>query len=176
MSEDSWASTRSRVTSKQARRIFECIGEAGARYLVVGGLAVVAHGFVRLTQDVDIVLELEPENVSRTMKALASIGYRPLIPVDPVEFGNDAIRGQWAREKNMIVFQMIDFDDPRTRLDIFIREPFDFSVEYARAFWDDFGGLKVPFLALDRLLEMKLASGRPQDLIDYHTLKEIRDE
>lgn len=164
------------MTSWQAHRIFEAIAGVGGRYLGVGGLAVIAHGFVRLTRDVDIVLQLEPENVSKAMPALTLIGYRPLIPVDPAEFGNDEIRGQWAREKNMIVFQMVDFDDPRTRRDIFMREPFDFDVEYARAFWDDFEGFKVPFVALDRLLEMKLASGRPQDLIDFHTLKEIHDE
>ncbi len=163
------------MNPQQTRRIFEALHRANARYLVVGGIAVIAHGFVRLTKDIDIELQLTPENVNRGMGALSAIGYRPLIPVDPRDFGNEALRSQWAVEKNMIVFQMLDFDDTRTRIDIFIREPFDFDREYERALWDDLEGVPVPVVALDQLRAMKLHSGRPQDLIDLHTLDEMND-
>jgi hypothetical protein len=35
--------------------IVKALNEAGVQYLIVGGLAVNAHGFVRLTRDVDLV-------------------------------------------------------------------------------------------------------------------------
>ena len=38
---------------------------AGVRYLVAGGLAVGAHGYLRFTKDVDIVVQLVPDNPSR---------------------------------------------------------------------------------------------------------------
>ena len=37
------------------------------RYLVAGGLAVNAHGFLRFTKDVDLVIELVPDNIVRTL-------------------------------------------------------------------------------------------------------------
>jgi len=59
--------------------IVRALNGAHVRYLIVGGLAVVAHGYPRLTVDVDIVLNLERENVLRAMRALEVIGYRPLV-------------------------------------------------------------------------------------------------
>lgn len=65
---------------------FEAIAAAlnreGVRYLVAGGLAVNAHGYVRLTHDVDLVVQLDPENILPAFAALAGLDYRPLVPVD----------------------------------------------------------------------------------------------
>ena len=43
------------------------------RYLVAGGLAVVAHGYLRFTADVDLIVDLEPANVTRAVAALESL-------------------------------------------------------------------------------------------------------
>jgi hypothetical protein len=51
---------------------------AGVRYLVAGGLAVNAHGYLRFTRDVDVVLQLSPENIQAAFSALAGISYRPI--------------------------------------------------------------------------------------------------
>ena len=40
--------------------VFAALDEAGARYVVVGGLAVVLHGYARLTSDIDLVVDLRP--------------------------------------------------------------------------------------------------------------------
>ncbi len=45
------------MTSSSVQAIIQALNEAGVRYLVVGGLAVVAHGHVRFTADVDLVLD-----------------------------------------------------------------------------------------------------------------------
>jgi hypothetical protein len=52
---------------------------AGVRYLVAGGLAVGAHGYLRFTKDVDIVVQLIPDNIERAFTALSSLGYRPIV-------------------------------------------------------------------------------------------------
>ena len=49
--------------------IVGALNGAEARYLIVGGLAVVAHGYVRATVDMDIVLQLERENVLRACRS-----------------------------------------------------------------------------------------------------------
>src|SRR3954454_16237019 len=42
-----------------------CLNEAGAKYLVIGGWAVIQHGFERTTSDVDLLVEDSPENFEK---------------------------------------------------------------------------------------------------------------
>jgi hypothetical protein len=128
------------------RTILTALNAAEVKYLIVGGLAVVAHGYVRFTQDIALVIQLERENVLRAMNALTAIGYRPLIPVDAVEFADDRLRQQWRDEKGMIVFQMLNLDRESTRVDLFVAEPFVFADEYQAAKWHEWGALRAPVL------------------------------
>ena|ERR1700720_2100234 len=153
--------------------ILRALNDADVRYLIVGGLAVVAHGYVRATVDIDIVLNLEKENALRAMNALDAIGYQPLVPVAATDFADEAIRRGWIEDKNMIVFQMRNPDRESTRLDIFVDEPFSFAQELAEAKWEDVAGIQAPVLRLERLLQMKRESGRPQDLLDIEQLELI---
>ena len=57
------------VKLKSLEDIFRALQEAEARYLVVGGLAVIAHGYVRLTKDIDLVLDLSSEALPRALNA-----------------------------------------------------------------------------------------------------------
>ena len=155
------------------RAILGALNHADARYLIVGGLAVVAHGYVRFTQDIDLVLQLERENVLRAMTALTAIGYRPLIPVPAAQFADEKLRQQWRAEKGMIVFQMLDPDRESTRLDIFVTEPFSFVQEFEAAKWHTWGELRAPVLRIEALIAMKEAAGRPQDLADAALLRDI---
>ncbi len=69
-------------------QIFGALNEAQVRYLVVGGLAVIAHGFVRYTNDLDLVVQLNEPNVARAMEVLKGLGYRAKVPVAPVQFAS----------------------------------------------------------------------------------------
>jgi hypothetical protein len=74
------------------------------RYLIVGGLAVVAHGYVRFTADFDVVLDLEAENVQRALGVFKSLGYVPRVPV-PIEQFAEAICGKLgARQRHGGIF------------------------------------------------------------------------
>jgi predicted nucleotidyltransferase len=153
--------------------ILRALNDAQVRYLIVGGLAVVAHGYVRYTADVDIVLDLETENVLRAMKALSAIGYRPLMPVDPKQFANEQMRKAWHEQKGMLVFQMLDLNRPDTRLDLFVTEPFDFKEEFAAAKWEEVAGVPAPVLRVETLIAMKKQVERGQDLVDVEQLVKL---
>ena len=153
--------------------ILRALNDAQARYLIVGGLAVVAHGYVRATFDVDVVLQLEPGNITRAFESLSKVGYEPLVPVDAAQFGDEAIRQRWREEKNMIVFQFRNPDRDSTRLDIFVEEPFDFEKEYAEADRLDVAGIPSPVLRLETLLEMKRQANRNKDKGDVGELEKI---
>jgi hypothetical protein len=52
-------------------RICRALNEAGARYLLIGGFAVIAHGAGRFTKDIDLLVEDSPGNVARVRRGLA---------------------------------------------------------------------------------------------------------
>jgi hypothetical protein len=54
--------------------IVRALNQHQVRYLIVGGLAVVAHGHVRLTVDIDLVLAVDRPNLTRAVEAIKSLG------------------------------------------------------------------------------------------------------
>jgi hypothetical protein len=155
--------------------IVKALNAARVKYLIVGGLAVNAHGYVRMTRDVDIVLQLKKENIERGLQALFDIGYQLAIPVKAEDFGDAKIRERWRVEKNMIVLKLWSDAHERTPVDIFVYEPFEFEKEYRQAHrYKLRSGLLAKVVTLDALLKMKREAGRSQDLIDIKELRRHR--
>lgn len=155
--------------------VSRALHDAGVRFLVCGGQAVVAHGYVRFTADLDIAIQLEPATVRKAVTALKDVGYRPALPVTGEQFADPAVRERWAREKNMTVLNFISDADPLGTIDIFIQDPFDFGAEYIAADrFDLIPDLPWRVLRLDALIDMKLAVGRPVDLDDVDHLKVLK--
>jgi len=100
---------------------------AGVRYLVAGGLAVGAHGYLRFTKDIDIVVQLVPDNIERTFTALASLGYQPIVPITMKQFSNGELRKSWIRDKGMQVLQFWSDAHRETSVGVFVTEPFAFD-------------------------------------------------
>jgi predicted nucleotidyltransferase len=154
--------------------IVRTLNAAKVRYLIVGGLAVVAHGYERLTKDVDLVIGLERENIIRGLRALMGIGYNLKIPVTPEQFADPKLRAQWRRDKNMIVLQLWSEIHRRTPIDVFVYEPFDFEKEFARAQWETVAGrIPAPIVSYETLLDLKKSAGRSQDLTDIEKLRKL---
>ncbi|MGZ8203174.1 MAG: hypothetical protein ACXWUB_07985 [Burkholderiales bacterium] len=142
------------------------------RYLIAGGLAVAAHGFGRVTFDVDLVIQLEPDNVTRAMSSLDSLGYKPSVPVAAADFADKAIRESWIRDKHMVVFNLRSDHHRETGVDIFVSEPFDFNREYENALTGDIlPDVPVRFVTLPTLLRMKESAGRAKDQEDIRQLR-----
>ncbi|MFM8655544.1 MAG: nucleotidyl transferase AbiEii/AbiGii toxin family protein [Chthoniobacterales bacterium] len=156
--------------------IVRALEEASVRYLIVGGLAVNAHGYSRMTRDVDLVIQLESSNTRRGLEALLRAGYRMMIPEKPEAFADPAMRERWRTEKGMIVLKLWSDEHRRTPIDVFVYEPFDFDREYAAAVWLEISpGLRAPVVSLPALLQMKREAGRPRDLEDINELSRGRE-
>jgi hypothetical protein len=152
--------------------VASALAAGGVRYLVVGGLAVAAHGHGRATFDIDLVVQLQPQNTARAVRALEKLGYRPTVPVQAMQFADPERRESWVREKNMVVFQLHSDQHPETRIDLFVSEPFDFDSEYDAAMVGEIlPDLQVRFVRLETLLRMKESAGRPKDLEDIRQLR-----
>lgn len=159
-----------KLTSLEA--IFRALAGAQVKYLVAGGLAVVAHGYLRFTKDADFVIKLVPDNIQRAFEALASLGYRPLVPITARQFADAALRKGWVRDKGMQVLQFWCDAHRETPVDVFVTEPFLFDVEYERALVKPlYGTIPVRFVTIPTLIRMKEAAGRAQDRLDIEQLQ-----
>ena len=157
--------------------IAKALQQAQARHLIVGGLAVAAHGHGRATFDIDLVLQLQPDNVKRAIVALSGLGYGPTVPVAAMDFADPVLRNSWIRDKGMVVFQLRSDLHPETCIDLFVEEPFDFDREYANALVGEIAeGITVRFIGLPALIEMKRRAGRVKDLEDIRQLQLLYDE
>lgn len=152
--------------------IVGALNDENVRYLIVGGLAVAAHGHGRVTFDVDLVVQLQPENVNRAVDALERLGYRPLVPVATRDFADPKTRQAWVQDKGMVVFQLHSDEHRETRIDLFVAEPFDFDDEYENALIGEIlPGLQLRFVRIETLIRMKQAAGRGKDQEDVRQLR-----
>ena len=158
------------------RQIFAALNDANVDYVVVGGLAVILHGYLRATADLDLAIGLSPDNARRGMESLASIGLQPRLPVPLDDFADPDKRADWLKNRNMLVFPLWDPANPLRSVDVFISEPIAFADLSRDAVLKDLDGVQVPIASIDHLIGMKRASGRPRDLDDIDKLQHIRDD
>lgn len=127
------------------------------RYLVVGGYAVALHGHPRYTKDIDIWVEMSPENAVHLVAALEQFGFGSL-GLGTADF--------------LVPDQIIQLGYPPSRIDLLTTLPgVDFAECHASRVQVDVDGLPVCFIDLDNLKRNKRATGRHQDLADVENLE-----
>lgn len=152
--------------------ILSTLNDEGVLYLIAGGLAVNAHGYVRLTQDVDLVIALDQGNILRAFQVLGKLGYRPIVPITSEQFADADLRARWIREKGMRVLNFFSDQHRETNIDLFVSEPFDVRTESASAMRAEIApGVVAPFVSLATLIAMKTEANRPRDLDDIQHLQ-----
>lgn len=65
----------------------QALNREAARYIVIGGFAIIHHGFIRATEDVDLLIDPDPENQARVKKALTVLPEKAIL-----ELGEDDFR------------------------------------------------------------------------------------
>jgi hypothetical protein len=153
--------------------LFDALERADVRYVVVGGVAVVLHGFARLTGDVDLLVDLAPAEARKAVETLAGLGLQPRLPVDPAGFADPETRTRWAEEKGMRVFSFLDPKNPMLLVDLFIEHPLPFDEVRARAETMTVGSTRIRVAAIPDLIRLKKIADRPQDRSDIEALEAI---
>jgi hypothetical protein len=155
--------------------VFEALTRSGTRYVVVGGVATILHGYVRGTTDVDVVLDLAGTGAARAIEELQRIGYQPQVPVRAADFADAATRESWANDRGMVVFSMFSDANPIV-VDLFVRAPMDFEELWGRSELRQLEGGSVRVACLGDLIRLKRAAGRPQDLADVAELEAVNKD
>ncbi len=134
--------------------VLKALTDAGVRYLVVGGVAVVLHGHLRTTGDLDLVVELCPDNLARALDALEQAGFQPRPSVPLRSFADPSIRRSWIDTKNLQVFSLWHPELPGFEVDLFVEEPFDFDQAWRRRVDVVLANTVATIVGLQDLLEL----------------------
>jgi hypothetical protein len=154
--------------------VIELFDRDSVRYVLVGGLATVLHGHVRLTADVDVVLDLEDGNVRKALAVMDQLGFQPRVPALLFDFAEPAKRKFWKDEKGLVVFSVVHPSDPFSLIDFFVEEPMPFDTLFAGSTLMSLGTYQIRVVSLEHLIALKKAAGRPKDLDDVEVLEELK--
>ncbi len=151
------------------RVLLERLGEAEVDFVLVGGLAVNAWGYLRATRDIDLVPNPSSENLARLDALLVELGGK--VEVGERLLGSSAIKTFLRAGDRTLVLTDLG------RIDVLQGLPQipTFSALDGRASEVEIDGLTVRVCSLDDLLEMKRASDRPRDRDDLEALEAARD-
>jgi hypothetical protein len=145
----------------------------GIRYVVVGGVAVILHGFVRASMDLDIVISLDSKNTHQFIDLVSRLGYRSKAPVPLSDFADPAKRKEWLESKGMIVFSLHHAKRYEELVDVFINDVVPFEELFGRRVKIALSECSVNIASRQDLKTMKRIAGRPQDLEDIKALDEL---
>jgi hypothetical protein len=149
------------------RALLAALHEHEVRFIVIGGVAVGAHGFLRSTEDLDLVPDPNPENLKLLTLALEALdSTMPTVegrPFDPSKDGAVILRGG-----------NVSADTRFGGLDVVQRlRGVPAYSELARDAVDsDLLGIPVRVCSLGRLRAMKQGLGRALDQVDLENLPE----
>lgn len=133
------------------------------------------HGVDRLTADIDLVVDLAPEQASKAIDVLLEIGFKAQAPVDPRQFADPLVRDKWRQDASMVVMSFWDPDNRRPTVDLFADYPMDFELLFRDSLLMTLTSTPVRVASLEHLIAIKLAAGRTKDLDDASRLIALRD-
>lgn len=159
----------------QIESLFEALTQRDVRYVVVGGVAVVLHGHPRLTADVDLAIDLDPQPLAHAMQVLGELGFEPQLPISIEQFIDPAIRAEWISQRNITVFSLRSRSQSLLTADVFAENPIPFADLWRDAVQVALNATTVRIASIAHLIEMKSLGGRPKDLEDIAHLREIEN-
>jgi hypothetical protein len=140
--------------------------KAGARFVVVGGFAVIANRYVRATEDIDFLVPDAADNDRRVLaalRALDGVRYRDSEPLrDEHLAGQTHLRATTSAG----VIDVMRGGLP----------PLDFKTVAERAMRANFGGVEFLIAGLSSIVGFKRLAGRPRDRNDLEELAEVHGE
>lgn len=145
------------IFNEHFREFIQALNDSEVEYVLVGGMAVILHGYVRGTGDMDVWVNKTKENYLKLTKAYRQFGM-PLFDMTESNFlGTDydvfGIGVQPVKIEVMTSVKGLEFN-----------ETFSMSQFY------DEDDLKIRFIHINHLLQAKKAAGRFRDLDDIEQL------
>jgi hypothetical protein len=162
------------VPELDIRGILGELAQEGVEFLIIGGVAVGFHGYIRATKDVDVVPAPDFQNLARLAQVLRGLdaqieGAEEFEdeelpdPLDPKALG---LGGNWVLRTRLGRFDVMQW----------IGEEALWEKLSPAAIEAEIGGLTVRMVSYEDLVALKENAGRPEDLIDLQRLRQARGE
>jgi len=149
------------------RKVVGALDKADVPYVLVGGYALVLHGVVRGTVDIDIAVALDAGVFRRCETALKSIGLTPRLPVTAEEVFH--FREEYIANRNLVAWSFYNPANPLEMVDVLIGEDAGaMQTVEVEAF-----GMTLKVAAIGELIAMKRKAGRAQDIEDIRALEKL---
>lgn len=161
------------IAAMKIAELLQSLADKQVQYVLVGGLAVQLHGFLRATFDIDLVLAMDDENLVRFIDVAKSYGLKPGIPVPIDSLRNADQIDQWHREKGMLAFSLRESQTGGGIVDVLVRPDVTFEKLSVNAVEGSLFGRHVPIASIEDLLAMKRIANRPKDRLDIEALEKI---
>ncbi len=130
-------------------------------FLMIGGYAVIFHGYERTTGDMDLWLQPMNENKEKVIKALAGVGFA----------SNDLNELSKLDFSKPIVFSI---GNPPEKIDFMtLINQVSFDEAYRNRTSIPLEGLQIPVINLKELILSKINTGRAKDAADVEELQKI---
>lgn len=139
-------------------------------YALIGGLAVNLYGVPRMTYDVDLVISLDDQSLTRAHNCLVRLGLRCRQPISIISLASENVRRQLEEEKNLKAVTYSDPAAPLREVDILVNSPLDVSDLLSRSVVMNYRGNLLRVISKTDLIALKNASGREQDADDVKHL------
>lgn len=135
------------------------LNDAGVRYVIIGGFAVIHHGYVRGTGDIDLLIDSSRENVESIKEALLYLPDQAIREVRPHDIAEYTV----VRIADEIVIDLLE-------------KACDVTYERAQSHieYEVIDGVQIPYLKAPWLIQTKLGI-RPQDIQDRTFLEYLVD-
>ena len=139
----------------------------GVDFVVIGGYAAVLHGSPRVTRDLDICFATDPANLRSLGRVLTELKAAPAGAEPEIPFVAD--------ERTLSQVELLTLSTEAGQLDLMTSPAGSsgYNRLRANAARYEVGGFLVKVAAIEDLLRMKAASGRPKDLADISELETI---
>lgn len=157
------------------KKIFRALNKAKIKYLVVGGVAVNLHGYIRFTGDLDVLLLLEDQNLKKMDKVMKKLKYSERLPVSILELKDHKQVKKWLKGKGMQAFSFNPPKDNPLQLDIVIEESLKFDKIFPKRIIKRISNVSIPVISIQDLIKMKKKTNRRQDLIDIENLIKLKN-
>ena len=140
---------------KDFKEFIALLNKLDVRYIVIGGYAVVYHGYVRSTNDIDIWIDIHETNIEKLLRALNEFGFSSL-NIKRTDFSPN---------------QIIQLGYPPNRIDL-ITTPagVDFEACFKSKESVVIDDISINIIDLQNLIKAKKASNRTRDLADIEEL------
>ena len=149
-------------------RVCGVLNQSGVRYVIVGGYAVALHGAIRGTLDIDIALRWTKHDLVKAEDALLKIGLVSRLPITALDVFE--YLDEYIQNRNLVAWDFYNPADSSELLNVII----NFDAKGKRAVYKQLSTLSVPVLNIKDLVDMKEASGRPQDIEDIKALEKLK--